>query len=105
VRPADERPIPLIDVGRQEVGAQRVRPRHQHGRDVQDVGGQASRHQRPDELAGGEQHLPPEVPALLLGRELIFEVHARGARLDHRGHQLEGVERAAEPGLGVRNDR
>ena len=102
---ADERPIPLVDVRGEEVGAQRVGPRDQHGRDVQDVSGQASRHQRPDELAGGDQHLAAEVPALLLGRELIFEVHARCARLDHRGHQLEGVERAAETGLGVRDDR
>ena len=45
------------------------------------------------------------MPALLLGRELIFEVHARSAGLDHRGHQFEGVEGAAEPGLGVRDDR
>jgi hypothetical protein len=32
-------------------------------------------------------------------------VHARGARLDHRLHQLEGVEHAAETRLGVGDDR
>ena len=45
------------------------------------------------------------MPALLLGRELILEVHGSGARLDHRLHQLEGVQRPAEPGLGVGDDR
>ncbi len=32
-------------------------------------------------------------------------MHARRARLDHRLHQLEGVERPAEAGLGVGDDR
>ena len=53
----------------------------------------------------GTQHLAAEVAALLLGRELVLVVHARGARLDHRLHQLEGVQRAAEAGLGVGEDR
>ena len=43
--------------------------------------------------------------ALLLGGELVLEVHARGAGLDHRLHQLERVQRAAEAGLGVGDDR
>ena len=43
--------------------------------------------------------------ALLRGRQLILEVHARGARLDHLLHQLEGVQHAAEAGFGVRDDR
>jgi hypothetical protein len=32
-------------------------------------------------------------------------VDAGGARLDHPLHELEGVERAAEPGLRIRHDR
>jgi hypothetical protein len=32
-------------------------------------------------------------------------VHARGAGRDHGLHQLEGVQHAAEPGLGVGHDR
>jgi hypothetical protein len=36
--------------------------------------------------------------------ELVLEVHAGGARLDHGLHQLEGVERPAEAGLGVGHD-
>ncbi len=54
---------------------------------------------------GRDQHLAAEVPALLLARELVLEVHARRAGLDHRAHQLERVQRAAEPGLGVGDDR
>ena len=43
--------------------------------------------------------------ALLLGRELVLEVNAGGARLDKGLHDLEGVERPAEAGLGVGDDR
>ena len=46
-----------------------------------------------------------EVAALLLRRELVLEVHRRRARLDHLLHQLERVQRAAEAGLGVGDDR
>ncbi len=42
--------------------------------------------------------------ALLLGGELILEVDARRARLDHRLHQLEAVQRPAEARLGVGDD-
>jgi hypothetical protein len=36
---------------------------------------------------------------------LILEVDARSAGLDHRLHHLEGVERSAEAGLGIGDDR
>ncbi len=55
--------------------------------------------------AGRDEHLAAHVAALLLARELVLEVDAGGAGLDHRLHQLEGVERAAEAGLGVGDDR
>jgi hypothetical protein len=45
------------------------------------------------------------VTALLLGRELVLEVHAGGAGFDHRAHQLERVQRPAEPGFRVGDDR
>ena len=54
---------------------------------------------------GRDEHLAAEVAALLLGGELVLEVHAGGARLDHRLHQLERVQRPAEAGLGVGDDR
>ena len=52
-----------------------------------------------------DQHLAAHVAALLLRRELVLEVDARRAGLDHRLHQLEDVERAAEARLGVGHDR
>ena len=69
------------------------------------VGGQPGRGQRANELAGGHQHLAAHVAALLFAGQLVFEVHAGGAGLDHALHQLEGVERSAEAGLGVGHDR
>ena len=36
--------------------------------------------------------------------ELVFEVHASGARFDHRLHQLKCIENATETGLGIRHD-
>src|ERR1039457_4047067 len=43
--------------------------------------------------------------ALLLRRQLILEVDGGGARFDERLHQLEGVQRSTEAGLGVGDDR
>ena len=59
----------------------------------------------PTNCAGRDEHLPAEVTALLLRRELVLEVDACGAGLDHPLHQLERVEVAAEAGLGVGDDR
>ena len=58
-----------------------------------------------DRLARRHQHLAAHVAALLDRRELVLEVHAGGARLDHRLHQLERVQHAAEAGFGVGDDR
>ena len=101
----DERVVALVDVAREERRAERVRARDEHRRDVADVGGQARGDERADELARRDEHLAAQVAALLLGGELVLEVDAGGARLDHRPHQLEGVERPAEAGLGVGDDR
>src|SRR6266851_3792286 len=43
--------------------------------------------------------------AFLLGGELVLEMDPGDACLDHRFHQLEGVERAAESGLGIGDHR
>ena len=53
----------------------------------------------------GTSALPLEVAALLLGRELVLEVHARGAGLDHGAHQLERVQGPPEAGFGIGDDR
>ncbi len=44
------------------------------------------------------------MPAFFLAGQLVFEVHSGSAGLDHAFHQLEGVERSAEAGLGVGHD-
>ena len=97
----DERGIPLVDVAREQRRGERVGAGDEHGRDVEDVGGQPSGDERADELARRHEHLAAEVAALLLRGELVLEVHGRRAGLDHRLHQLERVQRAAEAGLGV----
>ena len=84
---------------------ERIRARDEHRRHAADVGGESRGVERADELLGRDEHLAAEVAALLLRRELILVVDARGARLDHRLHQLERVERPAEAGLRVGDDR
>ncbi len=97
--------VALVDVAREQRRRERVGARDEHGRDVEDVGREPRRDERPDELARRDEHLAAEVAALLLGRELILEVDPGGAGLDERLHQLERVERTAEAGLGVGDDR
>jgi hypothetical protein len=58
-----------------------------------------------DVLAYRHQDLAAQMTAFLFRRELVLEMHAGRAGLDHRLHQLVGVERAPEPGLGIGNDR
>jgi hypothetical protein len=82
-----------------------VGPRDDQRRHVAHVGGEPRGVERLDVLPGRDEDLPAEVAALLLRGELVLEVHAGRARLDHRLHQLEGVQRPAEPGLGVGHDR
>ena len=100
-----ERLIALVDVARQQVGAERIGAGHDHARHVEHVGGEPRRDERSLELRRGNEHLAAHVAALLFRGELILEVHAGGARLDHRFHELERVQRSTEPGLGVGDDR
>ena len=97
--------VALVDVARQERGGERVGAGDEDRRHTEHVRREPGRDERPDEVARRDEHLAPEVPALLLRRELVLEVHAGRARLDHRLHQLEGVERAAEAGLCIGDDR
>jgi hypothetical protein len=45
------------------------------------------------------------VTAFLLGRELVLEVYAARARLDHRLHELEGVNRPSKTRFRIGHDR
>jgi hypothetical protein len=60
------------------------------------VGGKTRGDELLDGLAGGHEDLAAHVTALLHRGELVLEVHACGARLDHRLHQLERIEHPAE---------
>src|SRR3546814_14899534 len=54
---------------------------------------------------GRDQDLAAEMAAFLLRSQLVFEVNASGAGLDEDLHDLEGVERPAETGFGIGDDR
>ncbi len=97
--------VARIDVRGQELRRIGIGAREQDGRHTLDVGGEARRVERADMLLDRHQHLAAEMPAFLFRRELVLEMHARGARLDHRLHQLEGVQGAAETCFGVGDDR
>ena len=100
----EELAIALVDVAREERGGEGVGARDEQRRHTEHVGRETRGDERADELARRNENLAAEVAAFLLGRELVLEVHAGGAGLDHRLHELERVQRAAEAGLGVRDD-
>ncbi len=72
---------------------------------AQHVGRETSRDELLHRFLGRHQYLAAEMAALLGRGQLIFEVHAGRARFDHGLHQLEGVQRAAEAGFGVGDER
>ena len=94
-----------IDVGGEQMRAVGVGARQHQRRNAEYV----RRETRGDELLhgflSGHQHLAAEVSALLGGRQLILEMNASRACFDHGLHQLEGVERAAEPSFRVGDER
>ena len=85
--------------------AESVGARHQNRRYIHHVGGQSRGVEGPQKLRRGDEHLAPHVPALLLAGKLILEVHTRSAGFDHGLHDLERIERPAETGFGVGDDR
>ena len=101
----DELAVALVDVAGDELGAFGVGAGDEDRRDAADVGGEPRRVEVADRRLGGDQHLAAEMAALLLARELVLEVNAGGARFDIGLHDLEAVERAAEAGLGIGEDR
>ena len=97
--------VALVDVAGDQRRRMRVGAGDEERVDAADVGREPRRVEGADEGLGRHQHLAAEMAALLLRRELVLEMDAGGARLDHRLHQFEGVERPAEAGLGVGDDR
>ncbi len=97
--------VTLVDVGGQQCRRLGVGARDEDGRHAADVRRKARRDQLVDRLLRRHQDLAAHVPALLGARELVLEVHAGGAGVDHRLHEFEGVQHAAEPRLRVGDDR
>ena len=94
-----------VDVAGDELGAFGVGARDDERRNAADVGREPRRVEVADCRLGRDQHLAAEMAALLLARELVLEMHAGGARLDIGLHDLEAVQRSAEAGFGVGEDR
>ena len=101
----DERGVGLVHVARQKPRRESVGAADHDCRDAADVGREPGGDERADVLGGRDEHLAAEVAAFLLGGELVLEVHAGRACLDERLHQLERVQRPAEAGLCVGDDR
>jgi hypothetical protein len=97
--------VVVVDVGGHEIGGLRIGARENDRRHAHAIGGEPRRDQLVDRLARRHQHLAAHVAALLHRRELILEVDAGGTRFDHRLHQLECVQDAAETGFRIGHDR
>ena len=100
-----ERLVALVDVGRDQLRAFRVRAGDEEGRNAADVGCEPRGVEVADRRLGRDQHLAAEVAALLFGRELVFEMNAADARFDIGLHDLEAVEGAPKARLRVGDDR
>src|SRR5204863_7913691 len=101
----DERTVARIGVREEEAGTVRVGPRNEDCRHAEHVRGEPRRRQSANELTGGHEDLTAKMPTLLLRCRLILEVDACRAGLDQRFHQLERIERPAEPRLRIGDDR
>ena len=97
--------VALVDVRGDQLGALGVGAGDEQGRNAADVRRQPRRVEVADMGLGRDQHLAAEMAAFLLGGELVLEMDAGGARLDIGLHDLEAVQRPAEAGLGVGDDR
>ena len=97
--------IDRIDVACEQRCGIGIGARDEHGRHVEHVGGKPRGDEVLDRRLRWDEHLAAEVAALFLRGELIFEMHARSASLDHGFGQLVHVERAAEARFHVGHDR
>ncbi len=97
--------VARVDVARDDVRSVGVGARDDDRRNVEHVGRETGGHEMADRFLRRNEHLAAEMAALLFRRELIFEVDAGGAGLDHGLHQFEAVEVAAESGFRVGDDR
>jgi len=99
-----ERCIVGVHVRGNQAGRVGVGAGQQHRRHTHDVRRESRGNELLHSLLGGNQHLAAHVAALLGRCQLVFEMNAGGARIDHGLHQFVRIEHAAKPGLGVGDD-
>ena len=83
--------IALIDIAGEELGAVGVGTRDDDGRNAHDIGGKTGGDKLLNGFEGWDKNFAAHVPALLCGRQLIFEVDAGRSGFDHGLHQFVGV--------------
>ncbi len=101
----DERPVALVDVGGQELGRFRVGAADHQGRHAAHIRRQPRRRQVANMRLSWDQHLAAEMAAFLFRRQLVLEMDAGGAGLDKGLHQFKRIERPAEAGFRIGDDR
>lgn len=101
----DEGLVALIDVGGQQLGGLGVGAGDDQCRHAHDVGGKPRGIQVADVRRGRDENLAAEMAALLFRCQLVLEMNARGAGFDEGLHDLEGIQRSAETGFRVGDDR
>ena len=95
--------VARVNVARDQSCAVRVGARHHQRGHAHHVRREPRRDEFLNRFRRRHQHFAAEMAALFRGRQLILEMNARRARLDHALHQLERVQIAAESGFGVRH--
>ena len=101
----EERLVAVVHVAGDEVGRKGVGTCEHDCRNTENVGSQTGSGQGADVLLGRDEHLSTHVAALLLGGQLVLEVHAGGAGPQHLLHELVDVQGATESRFGVGHDR
>ncbi len=101
----EEFAVARIDVAGEEIGADGVGAGHEQRGDAENVGGEASGDEFLNRVVCGREDVAAEASYFLKRGNLVFEVDAGGAGFDHRLHQLEGVQVAAEASFGVGDER
>ena len=97
--------IVIVDVRRDQIRRFGVGASKNDGRYAEAIRCKSCCDELFDRLPGWHQYLTTHMPALFHRRELVFEVNAGGAGVDHCLHELECIQYTAEAGLGVGHDR
>lgn len=95
--PHKEGVVPRVHIGGDQPGAFRIGPADHQGRGAHHVGRHPGRVQVRDMLLHRDQDLAAHVAAFLLGGQLVFEMNARGPRLDEGVGQFERVQPPPNP--------